>query len=140
MKRIFRDNSLEKISSQNRASLHESMLNTKPELNGATNGFKGAVGGGNAPEEIHESQKTPKPRRSGPLRGLRDKFAKQSLDDISKEAREDLHESMIPKEIELSDRRQEKYEDHPEHTELHESQKVNTMRKKKPKNVRILSL
>lgn len=139
MKRIFNENSLDQISSQNRTSLHESMVNAKPEADEAIprhslEDIKGHLSNRQEIEEVHESQKTPKPKRSGPLRGLRDKFAKQSLEDLSKERRSSLHESMIPQEIEVFDRPQQAV-DHPEHTELHESQRVNTMRKKKPKNV-----
>jgi len=133
MKRIFRDNSLDQISSRNRASLHESMVNLKPEISGSIENAEHLAA--NVEQlEVHDSQKTPKPRRSGPLRSLRDKFAKQTLEDISKECRSTLHESMIPQQVPRLPDRTSLEQDHPEHTQLHESQRVNTMRKKKPKN------
>ena len=61
MKRIFRENSCDTISNKNRVSLHESMLSQKPENFGRIEAmdFNSAE-----PTEIHESQRTPKPRRS----------------------------------------------------------------------------
>ena len=63
---------------------------------------------------------------------VREKFKKCSVDEISKDSRLSLHESMLPAEI---DCQRDATLNIPDHTELHESQRVNTMRKKKPKNV-----
>ena len=69
---------------------------------------------------------------------VREKFAKCSVDEISKNSRLSLHESMLPAEIEKFQR--DVTQNIPDHSELHESQRVNTMRKKKPKNVSLSRL
>ena len=94
---LYEDNSLDDISANNRASLHDSMLNhERPETIGSLNSIEMT---GPDPSEVHESQKTPKPRRSGPLKGLRDRFNTNSLEDISKDNRASMHESMLPLEV-----------------------------------------
>lgn len=69
---------------------------------------------------------------------VREKFTKCSVDEISKNSRLSLHESMLPAEIEKFQR--DVTQNIPDHSELHESQRVNTMRKKKPKNVSLSRL
>ncbi|CAG5109445.1 Oidioi.mRNA.OKI2018_I69.chr2.g3979.t1.cds [Oikopleura dioica] len=83
------------------------------------------------PNGTEENQ--PAPRRSKGFSGIRRRFAKKSVDDISKENRVSLHESMIRPEVVA--RKEETVQDNPDHLELHESQRINTMRaKSKPQN------
>ncbi|CBY23680.1 unnamed protein product [Oikopleura dioica] len=79
----------------------------------------------------NEEQKSA--RMSKGFTGIRRRFAKKSVDDISKENRVSLHESMVRPEVQT--RKEEKVQDNADHLELHQSQRINTMRaKSKPQN------
>ena len=88
-------------------------------------------------ESIHESQRTPKPIRASRAREFRRQFNTRSIDDIAKEHRKSLHQSMLPNEIIKKDFNAA--QDVPDHFELHESQKTNRIKPKKEGKKRVSS-
>ena len=103
--KVFHKKSLDQISAQNRATQHESMANQlASEISHLT---------------VESTQVAPKSPRAS---DLRKKFQSRSIDDIAKEHRRSLHQSMLGAEIIRKNFAEA--ENVPDHLELHESQRV----------------
>jgi len=124
----FHNRSLDQISAENRCSMHESMVINK-DVNRTPSEHGQIDVPDHSAESIHESQRTPKPIRASRAREFRRQFNTRSIDDIAKDHRKSLHQSMLPNEIIKKDFNAA--QDVPDHLELHESQKTNRIKPKK---------
>lgn len=129
--------SLDQISAENRCSMHESMVINK-DVNRTPSEHGQIDVPDHSAESIHESQRTPKPIRASRAREFRRQFNTRSIDDIAKDHRKSLHQSMLPNEIIKKDFNAA--QDVPDHLELHESQKTNRIKPKKEGKKRVSSL
>ena len=115
--KVFHEQSLDQISAQNRTAQHESMANQL------------------ASEISHLSvESTPVAPKLPRASDLRKKFQSRSIDDIAKEHRRSLHQSMLGAEIIRKDFNNAET-NVPDHLELHESQRaVRSMPRERAKN------